>query len=138
MLAHPKGDAFGTAQIIGQPFRQLLAGVGQVCAKALHGPLTAPPEAHPDLGAGFLGLHKENKPLPLGPMGQKQRNRVGLIETRQVPEVAVLAKRPLAVGVMRHQRSRGNHRSSAAKGLKETSTALGKDVRSERHGSERC
>ena len=138
VLAHPEGNALGTAQVVREPFGQLLTGVGQISAKALHGTFTAPTEPHPDLGAGFLGLDEEDEPFPLGPVRQKEGDGVGLIEARQIPEVTVLAKRPLAVGVVGHQRSGGNHRGGTTEGLKETSTALGKDVRSERHGSERC
>ena len=138
VLADPEGNALGTTQVIREPFSQLLTGMGQVSAKALYGAFTAPTEPHPDLGAGFLGLDEEDEPFPLGPVRQKEGNGVGLIEARQIPEVTVLAKRPLAVGVVGHQRSGGNHRGGTTEGLKETSTALGKDVRSERHGSERC
>ena len=138
VLAHPEGNALGSTQVVSEPFSQLLTGMGQISAKALHGAFTAPTEPHPDLGAGFLGLDEEDEAFPLGPVGQEQGDGVGLVETRQVPEVTVLAKRPLAVGVVGHQRSGRNHRSGTTEGLKEMSTALGKDVRGERHGSERC
>jgi hypothetical protein len=113
-------------EVIGQTLGQLIAGMRQIRPEAIHRTFTAPAHAGPHLSARFLGLHKQHKPLPLGPVGQKQRHRIRLIETREVPEVAVLAKGPLAISVMGHQRGRRNHGSRTAQPLNKASAALGK------------
>ena len=111
--------------------------MGQVGTELLHRSLTAPAEAVPHLGAGFFGVHEQHIALPLRPVRQEQRHRIGLIEASEIPKIAVLPERPLAISVMRHQRGRRDHCSGSAQGLEETGAALGVHGWADQHGSER-
>jgi hypothetical protein len=41
-------------------------------------------------------------------MGQQQSNRIGLVKACEIEKIAVLAKRPLTIGVMGRESSGGN------------------------------
>ena len=111
--------------------------MGQVGAKLGHGAFRTPTETVPNLGAGLAGLHKQHVALTLGPVGQKQGHRLGFIKTSEIPEVAVLAEGPLAVGVMGHQRSSRNHGSGFPELSEEALTPLGEGRRIEHKKSGR-
>ena len=129
MLAHPEGDALGPLQISRQPLGQLLAGMGQVGPEFRNRAFTAPAEAVPHLGAGLLGGHKQHEALPFWPVGQEQGHRLRFIETGEIPEVAVLAEGPLAIGVVNRQRRRRDHRRCPTELGKKAPTPLGKGRR---------
>jgi hypothetical protein len=55
-------------------------------------------------------LDKQNEALTLRSVGQQERNRIGLVEAREIEKITVLAKRPLTIGVMGRQSCGWNHR----------------------------
>ena len=57
--------------------------------------------------------------VPLRAVGQQQGDGIGLVEAGQIEEVTVLAKRPLAIGVVGHQRRGWDHRGSGTELLDE-------------------
>ena len=58
-------------------------------------------------------------------VGQKQGHRPGLIESAEIPEIAVLAEGVLHVGVVGHQGGRRDHRRGAAKTVQKAIAAVG-------------
>ena len=58
-------------------------------------------------------------------MGQKQGDGIRLIKAGEIPEVAVLTKGPLTVGMVCHQGCRWNHSRRTAKMGHEPLTPLG-------------
>jgi hypothetical protein len=58
-------------------------------------------------------------------MGQKQGDGIRLIKAGEIPEVAVLTKGPLTVGMVCHQGCRWNHSRRTAKMGHEPLTSLG-------------
>ena len=134
MLPHAEGNALGPLEVIGETLLQLGPRVGEIGTKALDGTFTTPAKTSPDLGAGLLGLHKQHKLLARGPMGQEQSHRVRLVKAGQIPKVAVLPERPLAIGVVHRQRGRRDHGRHSAQTLEKTRPTLGVNLRGDRHG----
>ena len=137
MMTNPEGDAFGALEIVRQQLRQILQGMGKIGPEMLHRPLDTPAAPRPDFSPRFAGLHKQHITLPFRTMGQEQSNRIRLIESGEVPEVAVLAERPFAIGMVGDQRRSRNHRSGITQKVKETLTPLGMAVLID-HGEDRA
>ena len=137
MMTNPEGDAFGALEIVRQQLRQILQGMGEIGPEMLNRPLDTPAAPGPDFSPRFAGLHKQHITLPFRTMGQEQSNRIRLIESGEVPEVAVLAERPFAIGVVGDQRRSRNYRSGITQKIKETLTPLGMTVLID-HGEDRA
>ena len=105
----PEGDGFRTFEVTGQQRTQLIQGMGDVRAVALHSPFRPPAEARPHLRGGVLGMHEQHKAFALGTVGQQQRHRIGFIKSREIEKIAVLSERKFAVGVVGGQGCRRNH-----------------------------
>ena len=97
MAAHSEGNALCTLQILGQQSIQLNTRVGEIGTEAIHSPFTAPATPCPDLRGRLTRIDEQNKAFALGPMGQKQRDSVGLIQSCEIPEITVLPEWPLRV-----------------------------------------
>jgi hypothetical protein len=55
-------------------------------------------------------LDKQNEAFTLRSMGQQQGNCIGLVETREIEKITVLAKWPLTIGVMGRESCGWDHR----------------------------
>ena len=143
MTADAEGDAFGTIQILRQQSIKLHARMGHVRTEALNCSLTAPAPAGPDLGSGLARIHKEHEALTLLTMWEEESHCVGLIKTGQIPEIAVLAKRPLCVCMVCDQSRSRDHSGDTAQLSHETLAAVGeklgvKNRRKINHGRDRA
>jgi hypothetical protein len=78
-------------------------------------PLYAPAKTVPYLCQGVLGWHKQNKAV-FSPMGQEQRNGSWLIKSSEIPEIAVLPKGKLHIGVVALSLSSRYYSGEAPKG----------------------
>ena len=113
MAPDTESDALRTVQVLRQQGIELHARMREISAEALHCTLTTPAPTGPDLSSGLTGIHEEHKPLTLGAMWQEQGHGIGLIKPGQVPEITVLAERPLRIRMMRDQCRCRDHRSSS-------------------------
>ena len=101
MYGGPPGRrCFGTSEVLGQFFAQLIQRMGQVRPIALHRAFGAPAEAGPYLSRRVLGLHKQHVALPFRSMRKQQNHRIRFVKTGEIKEIAVLPEGPFAVGVM--------------------------------------
>ena len=113
MSADAEGNALRTLQVLRQQCIELHTGMRKISTEALHRALTTPTPACPDLRSGLARIHKKHKALTLRTMRQKQCHRIGLVKPCQVPEITVLAERPLRIRMMRDQCRCRDHRSSS-------------------------
>ena len=124
MTADTESNAVSTIQIPRQQRIKLHTRMGDVRTEVLNRSLTAPAPACPDLGGGFARIHEEHEALSLLTMGKEQSHCVGLIKPGQVPEIAVLAKRPLRVRMMCDQSRGRDHRRDSTQLSHETLAAV--------------
>ena len=110
VTTNPERYSFCSIQITRQFLLELIKGMGEVSPIALQGPLRPPTESCPNLRRWILRLDKQNEALTLRSMGQQQGNCIGLVETREIEKITVLAKRPLTIGVMGRESCGWDHR----------------------------
>jgi hypothetical protein len=67
-------------------------------------------------------LNEKNEALSLRSMGQQQSDRIGLVKAREIEKITVLAKWPLAIGVMGRESGGGNNGCSSSQLLNEALT----------------
>ena len=120
MTTNTKGDAFRTIEVLRKQGIELHARMGEISSEALHRTLTTPAPTGPDLSSRLAGIHEEHKPLTLRAMRQEQGHGIGLIKPCQVPEIAVLAERPLRIRMVCDQRRCRDHRGDPAQFSHET------------------
>ncbi len=89
-------DASGAAQKFGQFLEKILARMSFLCLVVGNGPLDTRPKARPRFGRRVTGLNEETVGRSVA--GRENGDSVGVIEARQVPEIAVLSKGELGIG----------------------------------------
>ena len=114
MAANTKGDALCTIEVLRKQCIELHARMGEISSEALHRTLTTPAPTGPDLSSRLAGIYEEHKPLTLRAMWQEQGHGIRLIKPCQVPEIAVLAERPLRICMVRDQRGGRDYRGDPA------------------------
>ena len=143
MTADAEGDSLCTLQILRQQSIELSPRMGEISPETLHRTFTTPTPACPDLSSWLAGIHEEHKPLAFRAMWQEQSHGIGLIKTGQIPEIAVLAKRPLCVCMVCDQSRSRDHSGDTAQLSHETLAAVGeklgvKNRRKINHGRDRA
>ena len=143
MTADTESNAVSTIQIPRQQRIKLHTRMGDVRTEVLNRSFTATAPPCPDLGGGFARIHEEHEALSLLTMGKEQSHCVGLIKPGQVPEIAVLAKRPLCVCMVCDQSRSRDHSGDTAQLSHETLAAVGeklgvKNRRKINHGRDRA
>ena len=124
MTTNTKGDAFRTIEVLRKQGIELHARMGEISSEALHRTLTTPAPTGPDLSSRLAGIHEEHKPLTLRAMWQEQGHAIGLIKPCQIPEIAVLAERPLRIRMVCDQRRGRDHCGDPAQFSQEPLTPI--------------
>jgi hypothetical protein len=108
--------------------------VGEIGTESIHSTFTAPATPCPDLRGRLTRIDEQNKAFALGPMGQKQRDRVGLIQSCEIPEITVLPEWPLRVCMVGDERRRWDHRCGAPQFRHELLPAIREELSIENKG----
>ena len=115
------------AQILRQPVGKLVDRERRVDAQMLDRAFDAEALAVPNL-LGAIQLAQEEHAAVFGMLGREHEDCVGFVESGEIKEIGVLAKRKIGIGVSRQDARRRNHGRGAAKGFEEFGAPLAIDL----------